>query len=73
MPFPQIWKLNNVKNNNNNYENEIYIDGANGVGAIKLNLFVKYLQNNNLLLNFNIFNDSSAPDAQLNHMVSEIE
>lgn len=54
-----------------NYERECYIDGANGVGAIKFNLLKNYLKRENpddILLNLNIFNDSSLPDAELNHL-----
>jgi hypothetical protein len=55
---------------NTNYDQDLYVDGANGVGAIKLMELKKYLKNK-CPLNIHVFNDStSAEDAfKLNHMV----
>jgi hypothetical protein len=50
-----------------NYDLNLYVDGANGVGAVKLQTLAKMIDSS---LKIHIFNDSTQPGAQLNHNVS---
>ncbi len=70
-------------NNNGKYETELYVDGANGVGASKLrtlaNLLASHVHNANLtnvnhharlsVLDFHLFNEATKSDDVLNHLV----
>ncbi len=56
---------------NSKYDRDLYVDGANGVGAIKLKELNKYFENRSPL-RINVFNDSTSENesSKLNHMVS---
>ncbi len=82
--FNNIWSLIDFKSSEK-YENDLYVDGANGIGADKMKIFREIirseyvLKNNNNIqknndnqLNITIFNDGKAADDTLNHLVSII-
>lgn len=69
------FKSNTDTNNNTNYECDVYVDGANGVGAIKVNQLVNTLNKLNIdnkksTIKLHVFNDGSSNDAKLNYLVS---
>jgi len=59
--FLNIWTRLNPQATNK----ELYVDGANGVGAIKLNLLSEHLGDSFIL---RLFNDNSLPGDKLNHL-----
>lgn len=78
--FNNIWSLIKFKSDGK-YEKDLFVDGANGVGADKMKVFsdilkeTSILRNNNNdeevsnnLLNISIFNDGKADDDVLNHL-----
>lgn len=72
--FFSIWSFIDFKNSN--YSNEIYVDGANGVGAHKIKMLSKLIEshttaNNNQIqpkLNVHLFNEAKTSEDLLNHL-----
>jgi len=80
--FNNIWSLIDFESNKN-YEKDLFVDGANGIGADKIKILKNVLSsdyvlknNNNIQkntghqLNINIFNDGKSSDDKLNDLVS---
>jgi phosphomannomutase len=80
--FVNVWSLIDFNNNNGKYEAELYVDGANGVGAEKIRLLSSALadafsgQEEPALsyprLSLQLFNEAATADDKLNNLVSEL-
>jgi phosphoacetylglucosamine mutase len=64
--FKNVWSMIDFEKNKN-YQSEICIDGANGVGATKISLLDKSLGYGECLKIF-LFNDAKTSDDRLNHL-----
>jgi phosphoacetylglucosamine mutase len=75
--FANVWSLIEFNNNNGRYEADLYVDGANGVGADKIKLLGQALASafgeeqivaGPKKLNLHLFNEAKTPDDKLNHL-----
>jgi hypothetical protein len=76
--FASVWSLIEF-NNNGKYESELYVDGANGVGAEKIRLLREALagafggqgahSSSGPMLSLHSFNEAKRPEDKLNHLV----
>lgn len=62
-------------NDSKRYEIHLYLDGANGVGAVKIENILKTIDNltsqNETRLAVHLFNEAKQPDDILNHLVNK--
>lgn len=75
--FCNVWSLIQF-NNNGKYENELYVDGANGIGALKVNnlyqTLLKVAEEEASLdqiakvVDLHVFNEAKSPEDRLNHL-----
>ncbi|CAF0741480.1 unnamed protein product [Brachionus calyciflorus] len=73
--FFNVWSMIEF-NNNGKYETDLYVDGANGIGADKIKILSRLIStvsfndkpSNGTILNMHLFNDGKQPGDKLNHL-----
>jgi len=79
LAFNNIWSLINFKSDSN-YEKDLYVDAANGIGAMKIKALAEIIKSDSIFknnnnknlnsekqMNITVFNDGTGADDVLNH------